>query len=178
MVREKPDLFLTVPNAFDLAAYSHTDLITPPYYIVSTPPPLVTPALSRSSSVSTNASQSESDYEFEDDEEEVSPRRNSAPWTIDQDEALLSVFLSIYVSLIIRLIQHIWMGQHYRQLGLKHQDHHLASLCKFLEEPFVVMVGEVFILYHQHVDDFLNLHEKSTQKIKAREWKFIHLIRP
>jgi hypothetical protein len=89
MVRAKPDLFLTVPNAFDSETYSRADLITPPCYIVSAPPPLVTPALSRSSSLS-NSSQSDSDCEFED-EEEVPLRSDAAPWTEDQDEALLNV---------------------------------------------------------------------------------------
>jgi hypothetical protein len=91
MVRVKPDLFLTVPNALESASLSRADLITPPCYIISAPPPLVTPALSRSSSVSTAASQSDSDCELDDDEDEVSLRIDAAPWTQDQDHALLSV---------------------------------------------------------------------------------------
>jgi hypothetical protein len=91
MVRVKPDLFLTVPNALESASLSRADLITPPCYVVSAPPPLVTPALSRSSSVSTAASQSDSDCELDDDEDEVSLRIDAVPWTQDQDHALLSV---------------------------------------------------------------------------------------
>ena len=91
MVRVKPDLFLTVPNALESASLSRANLITPPYYIVSAPPPLVTPALSRSSSVSTAASQSDSDCELDEDEDEVSLKIDAAPWTQDQDQALLSV---------------------------------------------------------------------------------------
>ena len=90
MVRTKPDLFLTVPKGLDSETYPHADMITPPCYIVSAPPPL-TPALSRSSSLSANTSQSESDCELEDEEDEVSLRSDVAPWTIDQDEALLNV---------------------------------------------------------------------------------------
>lgn len=91
MVRAKPDLYLTVPNALESETVSRADLITPPCYIVSAPPPLDTPALSRSSSLSTNTSLSESDCELDDEEEEVSIRNDAAPWTIDQDEALLNV---------------------------------------------------------------------------------------
>jgi len=91
MVRAKPSLFLTVPNALDAATLSPADLITPPCYIVSHPPPLAAPALSRSSSVSTSTSHSESDCELEDDEDEVSIGTDAAPWTPDQDEALLNV---------------------------------------------------------------------------------------
>ena len=91
MVRAKPSLYLTVPNALESETVSRADLITPPCYVVSAPPPLVTPALSRSSSLSTNTSQSESDFELDDDEEEVSIRNDAAPWTIDQDQALLNV---------------------------------------------------------------------------------------
>ena len=94
MVRAKPELFLTVPNALDSEIYSRADLITPPCYIVSVPPPMVTPALSRSSSLSTNTSLSESDCELEDEEDEMSLRSDALPWTIDQDEALLSVLLT------------------------------------------------------------------------------------
>jgi hypothetical protein len=97
MVRAKPSLFLTVPNALDAHSYSRADLITPPCYIVSAPPPVITPALSRSSSLSTNSSPSESDCEFEGDDEEISLRTDAAPWTIDQDEALLSVPPSLFV---------------------------------------------------------------------------------
>ena len=92
MVRTKPDLFLMVPNSFDANCFSREDLITPPCYIVTSPPPLLTPTLSRSSSLSTNTSQSESDLEFDDDVE-VPLRTDAAPWTQDQDEALLSVHL-------------------------------------------------------------------------------------
>jgi hypothetical protein len=93
MPRAKPSLFLTVPNAFDAQTYSRADLITPPCYIVSCPPPLATPAI-RSSSLSPNTSQSESDCELEDDEAEVSLKTDAAPWTVDQDEALLSVLFN------------------------------------------------------------------------------------
>lgn len=95
MVRAKPSLFLTVPNPLDAHTYSRADLITPPCYIVSAPPPMLTSALSRSSSVSTNSSQSESDCEFDEDDDEVSLKTDAAPWTSDQDEALLSVPLSL-----------------------------------------------------------------------------------
>ena len=64
--------------------------MTPPCDVVSALPPVVTPALSRSSSLSTNASQSESDWEL-DDEDEVLLRSDAVPWTQDQDQALLSV---------------------------------------------------------------------------------------
>jgi hypothetical protein len=99
MVRTKPDLFLTVPNALDADNYTRSDLITPPCYIVTAPPPILTPSLSRSSSLSTNTTQSDSDCEYEDDEVEVSLRNDAAPWTPDQDEALLNV--SLYVKTLI-----------------------------------------------------------------------------
>jgi hypothetical protein len=91
MVRTKPDLFLTVPNTLDANNYTRSDLITPPCYIVTAPPPLLTPALSRSSSLSTNTTQSESDFEYDEDEVEVPLGTDAAPWTPDQDEALLNV---------------------------------------------------------------------------------------
>ena len=93
MVRAKPDLYLTVSNALDSETLTRADLITAPCYIVSTPPPLVTPTLSRSSSLSTNTSHSESDFEWDDDNEEVTTLSDGAPWTIAQDEALLNVDL-------------------------------------------------------------------------------------
>jgi hypothetical protein len=91
MVRAKPDLFLTVPNTLDAETYTRSDLITPPCYIVTAPPPLLTPALSRSSSLSTSTSHSESDFEDDDEDMEVSLRIDAAPWTEDQDAALLNV---------------------------------------------------------------------------------------
>jgi hypothetical protein len=91
MVRAKPDLFLTVPDTLDADTFTRSDLITPPCYIVTAPPPLLTPALSRSSSLSTNTSQSESDFEDEEDEVDVSLGIDAAPWTEDQDAALLNV---------------------------------------------------------------------------------------
>lgn len=94
MVRAKPELFLNVPNALDSESYSRADLITPPCYIASAPPPMVTPALSRSSSLSTNKSLSESDCEIDDEEDEISLQSDALPWTTDQDEALLSVLLT------------------------------------------------------------------------------------
>jgi hypothetical protein len=103
MPRAKPSLFLTVPNAFDAHTYSRADLITPPCYIVSCPPPLATPAI-RSSTLSPNTSQSESDCELEDDEAEISLKADAAPWTIDQDEALLSVHLQLYNVLITDIL--------------------------------------------------------------------------
>jgi hypothetical protein len=93
MVRSKPELVLAVPNALDAEMCTRADLVTPPCYIVSVPPPLVTPAHSRSSSLSKVTSQSESDCEL-GDEDEGSLKSNVASWTRDQDELHLSVCLT------------------------------------------------------------------------------------
>ena len=90
MVRAKPELYLTLSNTVDADTSPLSELITPECYIVSAPPPLVTPALSRSSSLSTNRSQSDSDSELDDDDD-VALGNDAAIWTPDQDEALLSV---------------------------------------------------------------------------------------
>ena len=92
MVRVKPDLFLTVPNAIEGKRYSRADtLITPPCYVVSAPPPAVTPMIPRSNSCGTDASPSTLDSDIDDEEEEEEMLEKESPWTADQDELLLSV---------------------------------------------------------------------------------------
>jgi len=106
MVRAKPSLFLTVPTTLNEETLTRSDLITPPCYVVSAPPPLVTPVRSRSSSLSARSSQSESDGELEEDED-VEIRSDSSPWTRDQDEALLTVHMLSFVCTYNRHIRNI-----------------------------------------------------------------------
>ena len=173
MVRAKPELFLTVPNALDLEMYSRADLITPPCYIVSAPPPFLTPALSRSSSLSTNISQSESDCELEDEEEDVCLRSDPIPWTIDQDDALLSVFSFPTIA-------------DYQNYSAESGRPALPSVpfeasrpptsvaARPLGAPFVVVVGEVVDQYRQRADDSSNWRTTTTWKITRNIWQSIH----
>lgn len=92
MVRAKPELVLTVPNALEARMCSRADLVTPPCYVVSSPPPLVAPAPWRSSSLSKVTSQLDSDCELED-EDEVYLNNDSTQWPTDQDKLHLSVYL-------------------------------------------------------------------------------------
>src|SRR5438045_1651833 len=98
MVRAKPGLSLTVPNAVDSVVYSHASLITPRSYLVSGSLPLLTPFSSRSS---TNTMQSESHCELDrdEDDDEVFLGEDTAAWTPDQDEALLRVMFRFCESL-------------------------------------------------------------------------------
>ena len=91
MPRSKPDLFLTVPTAIDPQTYTRSDLITPPCYVVSAPPPLVTPRplLSRQSSSSTatsGSSTSEGDFDF--DSEDSPLRIDTSPWAANQESLI------------------------------------------------------------------------------------------
>ena len=167
MVRAKPSLFLTVPNALDADTYSRADLITPPCYIVSAPPPMLTPALSRSSSLSTNSSQSESDCEFEDDdEEEISLKTDAALWTVDQDEALLNVPLSLFVLTHYRHTLHIWIDHRCRLLPSRHLNHLPVSPPRSRAAQFAVMVGTA-AQCHLHVGASLNWRETNTMEVRG-----------
>ena len=95
MVRSKPELFLTVPSAVDPQTYTSSDLITPPYHVVSAPPPLATPRPlpSRQSSSSTSTSRSSasesSDFDFDSNDSPL--RLDTSPWTMDSDAVMTHI---------------------------------------------------------------------------------------
>ena len=176
MVRTKPSLFLTVPNALDAHTYSRADLITPPCHIVSAPPPMLTPALSRSSSISMNSSRSESDCEiFDEDDEEISLKTDAAPWTIDQDQALLSVPLSVFSLIINRHIPHIWTDHHCPPRHSRHQNHLQRLPQRSRATQFVFMAGKVARCL-QRGGAFSNWPATGTTEVKESIWTLIHWI--
>jgi len=90
-------LFLTVPTSIEPQTFTRSDLITPPCYVVSAPPPLVTPRPipprdSPSSSKTTRSTSSECDFDLGDSED--SPLwKDRSSWDVDQESSMLPVQL-------------------------------------------------------------------------------------